>query len=44
VPATTLRRWDTQTKAYVVEAGAYELRIGASSADIRQTATISVGP
>jgi beta-glucosidase len=44
LPATALRRWDMQTKAYVVDAGAYELRIGASSADIRQTVTIRVGP
>ena len=43
-PAATLRRWDTQTKKYVVNAGVYELRIGASSSDIRQTAAISVVP
>ena len=44
VPARTLRRWDPHTKTYVVDAGDYELRIGASSADIRQTATITVSP
>ena len=42
VPATALRHWDTPTKAYVIDAGAYELQIGASSADIRRTATIRV--
>ena len=44
VPAANLRRWDTQAKAYVIEPGDYDLRIGASSADIRQTATIKVVP
>jgi beta-glucosidase len=44
VPAASLRRWDVQTKAYVVDAGSYELRIGASSADIRQTVTIRMIP
>ena len=44
VPAASLRRWDVQTKAYVVDAGSYELRIGASSADIRQTVTIRMMP
>ncbi len=43
-PASNLRHWDTQTKAYVVDAGVYELRIGASSADIRQTVMIRVEP
>ena len=42
IPASTLRHWDTQAKAYAVDAGDYELRIGASSADIRQTSTVSV--
>ena len=42
IPASTLRHWDPQSKAYVVDAGDYELRIGASSADIRQTSTVSV--
>jgi len=43
-PVSALRRWNVRTKAYVVDAGAYELRLGASSADIRQTATIRVMP
>jgi beta-glucosidase len=43
-PVSALRRWDAQTKAYVVDTGAYELRVGASSADIRQTGTIRVIP
>ena len=42
IPASTLRHWDPQAKAYVVDAGAYELRVGASSADIRQTSMVSV--
>ena len=42
IPAATLRHWDIQAKAYVVDAGAYELRVGASSADIRQTSMVSV--
>jgi beta-glucosidase len=43
-PVNTLRRWDVPTKAYVVDAGTYELRVGASSEDIRQTATLQVVP
>ena len=42
IPVSTLRHWQTQAKAYVVDAGDYELQIGASSADIRQTGTVSV--
>jgi beta-glucosidase len=43
-PAANLRHWDTRTKAYVVDAGAYELRVGASSADLRQTVAIRIEP
>jgi beta-glucosidase len=42
-PASELRRWDVPTKAYVIDPGVYELRVGASSTDIRQTVTIHVG-
>ena len=42
IPAATLRHWDTQAKAYVVDTGEYELQIGASSADIRQTSMLSI--
>jgi beta-glucosidase len=34
--------WDDKRHAYVVEPGAYELLVGASSADIRQRATINI--
>jgi beta-glucosidase len=44
IPTSTLRHWDTQAKAYVIDAGEYELQIGASSADIRQTSKLSVIP
>ena len=44
VPARTLRHWNTLTHGYIVDPGVYELRVGASSADIRQTATIRVIP
>ena len=43
-PAANLRHWDTRTKAYVVDAGDYELHVGASSADLRQTVTIRIEP
>jgi beta-glucosidase len=43
-PAANLRHWDTQTKTYVVDAGDYELHVGASSADIRQTVAIRIEP
>ncbi len=44
VPAAALRRWDVATQRYVVDPGTYELRVGASSADIRATAQVRVGP
>jgi beta-glucosidase len=37
-----LRRYDSAAKDYVVDAGRYEVQIGASSADIRQRATFAV--
>ena len=39
VPATALRRWSGEKKDYVIPSGEWTLRAGASSADIRQTAT-----
>ena len=42
VPVATLRRWDAPTKRYRVDAGTYELLIGASSADIRSTVVVRV--
>jgi beta-glucosidase len=44
IPAAALRHWNTQSKAYVVDPGDYELMVGASSADIRQTVSIRVVP
>jgi beta-glucosidase len=42
VPGKDLTRYDEAKKAYVVDPGRYEVLIGASSADIRQTATFTV--
>ena len=36
------RYWNTRTDSWEVEGGTYELRVGASSADIRLTATVEV--
>ena len=36
------RYWNTQTDRWEVEGGQYELRVGASSADIRLTATVEI--
>ena len=44
VPAAALRRWDPRAGDYVVDPGDYELRIGASAADIRATAKVHVAP
>ena len=40
--AKDLRRYDSAAKDYIVDAGRYEIQIGASSADIRQRATFIV--
>jgi beta-glucosidase len=40
VPTIALRRWDVQAKAYSVAPGEWTVAAGASSADLRQTATI----
>lgn len=42
VPITALRRWSTEQKAYAIPSGEWTIRAGASSADIRQTATIAL--
>jgi beta-glucosidase len=42
VPLKELRYWDTTKKDYVVEAGKYELLVGASSDDIRARVPLSV--
>jgi beta-glucosidase len=41
-PARDATRYDAQKKAYVVDPGRYELQLGASSEDIRQTADFTV--
>jgi beta-glucosidase len=42
VPAKTLRHWDPPAQNYVVDAGTYELQIGASSEDIRTTVQVRI--
>jgi beta-glucosidase len=42
VPAIALRRWDVTAKAYAVPAGAWTVGAGNSSADIRQTAHVTL--
>ena len=43
LPAKWLEHWDMTRHAFVLEPGRIELRVGASSADIRLTKTIAVG-
>ena len=43
VKAINLRRWDEQAKAYVVDPGQYEIRVGSASDHIRGTAILRVG-
>jgi len=40
VPAIALRRWSVEKKDYTIPAGEWTIGAGASSADIRQTATV----
>ncbi len=40
--ASALRHWDEAKKQYVVESGAFEVQIGSSSADIRQTLKLCI--
>ncbi len=42
IPVERLRYWDTKKEDYTVEAGNYELMIGAASDDIRQRVPFSV--
>jgi beta-glucosidase len=42
VPVRDLARWDVERQAFVVDPGAYEVRVGASSADVRQRARLEV--
>jgi len=42
VPATALRRWSAEKNDYTVQPGLWTVRAGASSADIRQSATVAV--
>ncbi len=44
VPEKDLRTWDEQAGAYVVDPGRYEVQVGASSADIRVRAPLSIRP
>jgi beta-glucosidase len=41
-PASDLLRYDTTVSDYVVDPGRYEVRVGASSSDIRQRASFTV--
>jgi beta-glucosidase len=41
---TAFRRWDTDTHAWVVDPGRYEVRLGRSAGDIVATHTITVEP
>ena len=42
IPLKELRYWDTTRKDYVVEAGKYELLVGAASDDIRATVPLTI--
>jgi beta-glucosidase len=42
LPAAKLAFWDEKTHAFVVNPGAYEVFVGASSEDIRSRATLTV--
>ena len=42
IPAERLRYWDTDKKQYVVEAGNYEILVGAASDDIRLKVPMSI--
>ncbi|HEY5803784.1 MAG TPA: glycoside hydrolase family 3 C-terminal domain-containing protein [Lysobacter sp.] len=41
-PSTDLRYWDVDKKAYAVDAGAWEVQVGASSEDIRAKTRLTV--
>ncbi len=42
VPAIALRRWNVEHKNYVIPSGEWTLAAGASSADLRQVATVKL--
>lgn len=42
LPVQRLERWNPDTETYEVPKGDYEIRVGSSSADIRQIATLTV--
>lgn len=42
VPVTALRRWSVEKDDYIIPGGEWEIRAGASSADIRQTAKVKL--
>ncbi len=42
LPASALRYWDEPSKSYIVEPGDFEVQVGASSSDIRQTARLRI--
>ena len=42
VPEAALRRWSAEKQDYAIPRGEWTVRVGASSADIRQTATVRI--
>jgi len=42
VPATALRRWNKEKNDYTIPGGEWTFRVGASSADIRQSVTLKL--
>lgn len=42
VPTSALRRWNTEKHEYVIPTGDWQVKIGASSEDIRQTTTVKL--
>jgi len=42
ISVAALRHWSSLSQSYVVDAGSYELQVGAASDDIRGTATIQL--
>jgi beta-glucosidase len=42
VPTIALRRWSTEKRDYVIPSGDWVIRVGASSSDSRQTATVKL--
>jgi hypothetical protein len=42
VPADKLAYWDDATHSYIAQPGTYDIRVGASSADIRVRDQITV--